>query len=145
MRIDEIKAQYEKDCRFDPTQLDVESLRSPELFSKYSRIFHDERLVLQRKKMEHATLRRLKWEYYSGRLDPAVEKAKGWVPFHLKVIRQDMDIYMDADQDLQAIAAGIVLQEEKIRVLEGIIKSIFSRQWDIKNAIEWKKFISGTS
>ena len=34
-------------------------------------------------------------------------------------------------------------QKIKTKYLEGVIKSIDNRGWDIKNAIEWKKFEAG--
>jgi hypothetical protein len=143
MNIDEIKNQFVNDCKFDPTQLDVESLRTHDLFSKYGKIYHDERLVLHKLKSKLALERKLRWEYYTGKIDPAIEKARGWKPFGYKVLRNEVDMYLEADEILLEIQDRIALQEEKVRMIEGIIKTIHGRQWDIRNAIEWKKWSSG--
>jgi hypothetical protein len=34
-------------------------------------------------------------------------------------------------------------QKEKIDYLENVLKSINGRQWNIRGAIEWRKFING--
>jgi len=39
----------------------------------------------------------------------------------------------------------MVFQEEKVKYLDAIVKSFNSRQWNIRNAIEWRKFVSGVS
>ena len=44
---------------------------------------------------------------------------------------------------IAALADKIGYLETVIKYLEGVIKSIDNRGWDIKNAIEWKKFEAG--
>ena len=49
----------------------------------------------------------------------------------------------DGDDDLIKMTVRISYLEDMVYATESIMKSISSRGWDIKNSIEWKKFISG--
>ena len=51
----------------DDTELDIESLRTPQLHNKYLNMYHDERLLLTKKEEELKSLLRKKWEYYTAR------------------------------------------------------------------------------
>ena len=85
----------------------------------------------------------MKWEYYTGKLDQDQLDEYGWEPFQLKILKQDIDLYMDSDEDLQKLLNKQAYQKEKINYLDAILKSVNNRQWNIKGAIEWRKFING--
>jgi len=68
---------------------------------------------------------------------------RGWEPFQLKVLKQDLDMYIQSDSDVTKIDDRITLQKEKVDYLASIVKSISGRGWEIKNAIEWRRFTSG--
>jgi len=85
-------------------------------------------------------LNREKWEYYTGKSDPSVYKEK---PFDLKVLKADVHIYINSDDDLQKIQAKVVYQEAIVNYLEQILRIINNRSFTIKNAIEWRRFTSG--
>jgi hypothetical protein len=67
----------------------------------------------------------------------------GWQPFDLKILRQDLAIYIDSDEHLVKLKNKINYQKEKIDYLESVLKSLNNRNWIIRNAIEWRKFING--
>ena len=81
-----------------------------------------------------------KWEYYTGKADAAVYLLK---PFDIKVLKSDVHIYMDSDQDLQRADQKVAYQNQIVKYLEQVLRSINNRTFLIKNAIEWKKFTSG--
>jgi hypothetical protein len=78
-----------------------------------------------------------------GVLDQETLIEKGWDPNPLKILKQDLSIYMDADQDLQRIQAKIDIQKQKNSFLESAIKTISNRGFLIKNAIDWERFKVG--
>jgi hypothetical protein len=143
MDIETIKKMVEKDMQIDDVNLDLESLKTPQLHGKYLNILHEESLSLHKSMMEIKELRRLKWEYYLGKLDQETLDEKGWQPFGLKILRNDIDIYLDSDKDLLRMEARIHYQKEKVKYLESVLQGLGRRGWDIKSAIEWKKFMSG--
>jgi len=71
-------------------------------------------------------------------------QSREWEPFDLKILKQDLDKYLDGDADLILEKQKITYQEEKVSYLESVLKSINNRNWEIKNAIEWRKFLNGT-
>ena len=143
MELREIRKLVEEDMPIDDTELDVASMAIPQLHNKYLNIYLDEKLVLQKVTSDFNILKRIKWEYYTGKLDKEQLEEYGWVQFSLKILKQDIDIYMESDEGLQKLANRKAYQKEKVSYLDAILKSINNRQWNIRNAIEWKKFING--
>jgi hypothetical protein len=145
MDIKQIRDMVEKDMPIDETCLDKESLNIPRLHNKYLNILQDEKLVLHKYKIDFFKLQKIKWEYYNGKLDEETLREKGWEPFQLRILKQDLDLYMNSDDDLVAANSKVHLQEEKVNYLESIIKGLNNRQYHIRDAITWRKFINGVS
>jgi hypothetical protein len=143
MHLDKIKEMAEKDLPIDDTELGTESVRIPQLHNKYLVIFHDERLTLRKAQADYRTLRRDKWEYYTGKMSQERLKELGWEPFQSKILRNDLDIYLESDKQLSDFQSKIEYQQEKVDYLEGILKGIAQRHWIIRNALEWKKMMMG--
>tara|TARA_Y100000361_G_scaffold16586_1_gene13009 strand:+ start:191 stop:358 length:168 start_codon:yes stop_codon:yes gene_type:complete len=55
-----------------------------------------------------------------------------------------MHSYLEADEDVFRIKTKIVMMEEKINYLDSIVKMINNRGFQIKSAIDWIKFKSGS-
>ena len=143
MRFDDVRKMVEKDMVIDDSELDLESLKIPQLHNKYLNLFHDERILLRKLEVERRELIRDKWEYYSGKMSEEELARREWEPFQLKVLKQDLDMYIQSDSDVTKIDDRITLQKEKVDYLASIVKSISGRGWEIKNAIEWRRFTSG--
>ena len=140
MNIDELYKQVENDLRIDDTELDLESIRTPQIHNKYLRLYTTHSLQLKKLHDDRKILYRLKWEYYTGKAPPEIYASK---PFALKILKADVGIYMDADGDLQQIGQKIEYQQQIVNYLEKILREINNRNWNIRNTIEWKKFIHG--
>lgn len=145
MNIERIREMAEADLKIDGTELGDESIRIPQLHGKYLNIFHDESLVLRKLEADYKMLRKQKWEYYSGKMSQEDLKALGWEPFGHRILRQDLDVYMESDQDMIRLIAKMDLQKAKVDYLDSLLKGINNRQWVIRNSIEWKKFLSGVT
>ncbi len=143
MTFEELQAEIEKDLSFDDTQLDTESLRIPQLHNKYLKHLYSEKLILKKLKIDLGEQTRLKYEYYTGKLDENTLKNLGWEPFQLRVLKNDVEMYLEGDKDLNKIRGRIQLQEERVDYIEATVKSISNRGWLIRNAIDWKKFLGG--
>ena len=144
MNISTLRKMVEEDLKIDSAELDIASLRIPQLHNKYLNVFHDQRLLLKKLKGDLAETVRLKWEYYTGKMDQDALDELGWEPFPLKILKTDIDRYLDSDKELIQSRAKIDYQAEKVDYLESVLKNITNLQWNIKNAIEWRKFINGT-
>ena len=91
-------------------------------------------------KAQHKRLFREKWEYYGGKSDAKVYAAK---QFDLKVLKTDLGGYINSDEEIIEIEMKIEYYETLVQFIDGVIKSIDNRSWDIKHAQDWKKFLAG--
>ena len=140
MTLDELKLQVSQDLKVDDEHLDTESLKNQEIKAKYLDAKSKFELLLYRAKGDYKKLYREKWEYYGGKSDAKIYATK---PFDLKVLKSDLSIYIESDEEIITIENKIVYLETVIKYLDGVLKSIAGRGWDIKNAIEWRKFVDG--
>ena len=146
MKLEDIQELWTSDCVLDDVQLDLESKRIPELHNKYYKIFSDEKLRLVKFESRKKELSRLKWLYYTGKIDRDSLDNMGWKPFELDIKSRnkvDLDRFLESDKDMIDIQEKIAYQKEKIEYLESIIKTVVNRNFLIKNIIDWRKFTSG--
>ena len=143
MNFDKIREMVAKDISIDKTELGDESARIPQLHNKYLNVFHDERLILHKMSADYKILRRNKWEWMTGKMSQESLDSLKWQPFQLRVMRQDLGLYLDTDSDLTEQESKIALQTEKVEYLESLLKGISQRHWVIRNSIEWRKFTQG--
>jgi hypothetical protein len=143
MKIDEIFEQWEKDSQVDKTELGDASLDTPKLHHKYFQFLVKERLTLRKYETELKQLKLDKYEFLTQ--GPNEEtKDKGWrLPARGMVLKGDIPMYLEADNDIVNLSLKIGLQQEKIELLESIVKIIMNRNYIIRNAIDWQKFTMG--
>ena len=100
----------------DDSALDLESLKIPRLHGKYLNILTDERLALRKAEADHRVLLRAKWEYYTGKMSQEELTVRGWEPFALKILRNDLDLYMNSDEDLCKLSQKFIFHKEKMQL-----------------------------
>lgn len=144
MTLQDLYNAVKSDLGLDKTELDKESLRIPQLHNKYLIMFHDERLRLTAFKTSYSKLYKDKWEYYTGKMSEERLKELAWEPFDLKILRQDVEIYLQSDNELLELKGKLSIQEEKVDYLSSILKGITNRQFHIRDAITWRKFLDGS-
>ena len=140
MNIDELYTEVERDIKIDDTELDLESIRTPQLHNKYLKLFTKHSLQYKKLQDDFKVLYRVKWEYYTGKASPKVYEEN---PFELKVLKTDIGIYLEADKDLQQLGQRMAYAKQIVEYLERILREINNRNWTIRNTIEWKKFLHG--
>lgn len=140
MNIKELKRELENDLKMDLENLHKESIRVAGLHGKWLGFAMDEtgKLVALKSKMKR--LRLTKWNYYLGRGTAEEYKAK---PFRLKVLKSEVQHYIDADDDIRALEDQIEIKEAIVEFLDGAVRAVSGKQWHIKNAIEFLKFKNG--
>ena len=143
MKFEEIQYQWTLDCVMDETELSQESIKIPQLHNKYLIYYSNEKLKFKEIKYLFAGLIRRKRDYYSGRMTAEELEAADWEPFQLKLLKADVQEYIDADDNVIESKKLLALQEEKVNYLESIVKSLTTRGYLIKNAIDWKRFTEG--
>jgi hypothetical protein len=143
MNIEEILELWEKDSQIDVTELGEEAVKIPKLHSKYYKIFIMERARLMKLHSEMKKLKLEKFEFYTQGPNEETRK-KGWeMPAKGMILKADVPMYMEADHQIIDLSLKIGLAQEKVDFLESIIKSFNNRGYNIKSAIEWRKFTMG--
>ena len=61
----------------------------------------------------------------------------------IKIMKNDMNVFFDADPDLQKIRAQIEYLTEVVDFIKRCMDNITWRHQTIKNTIEWRKFMAG--
>ncbi len=140
MNIDELYIEVERDIKIDDTELDLESIRTPQIHNKYLKIFTKHSLQYKKLQDDYKVMYRVKWEYYTGKAPPEVYAEN---PFELKVLKSDIGIYLESDKDLQQLGQRMAYTKQIVEYLERILREINNRNWTIRNTIEWKKFLHG--
>lgn len=143
INIDEIVESWREDSKIDDLNLDKENVRIPSLHSKYVGMMVDENKSLRTLIRDRAILRRLLRSYYLGKADADDLEKLGRDQFYEKILKNELNEYMDTDELMIRINAKISTQEEKIDVLKEIIRSINSRGYQLKNAIDWHRLTLG--
>jgi hypothetical protein len=135
---------WSQDAKFDETQPDRELSRMGSLHSKYLTILSEHRLAMKTLEQKYYRMRKLKWEYYSGRLngDKATLDKYGWPPF-MFTLKSEIASYLEADRDLQAILSVKSLHEEMVESCQSILKELTSRTYQIRDFISWQRYLQG--
>ena len=143
MTLEEIFELWEVDARIEIPKLSEASLDTTRLHHKYYSIFSRERLLLRKLESDMKVLRLEKTEFYVD--GPTQEQLdRGWLlPPKGRILKSDASNYIDADSDIISLNLKIAYQQEKINLLESIIRFLQNRGFQIKNAIDFEKFKVG--
>jgi hypothetical protein len=142
--LDKLQTMWQQDCKIDDINLEKESLNTPNLHAKYVVILSTAKLNLQKERSDYFKLRRYKWRYFRGELSQRELEELGWEQYlGSKPLKNEMDEHLDGDFDLIKKKDKIAYWETVVDFVERVLRSVNSRGWDIKNAIEWHKFTNG--
>ena len=141
----ELQDMWQEDCKVDELNLGQESTRIPELHSKYLNHLSTLRLQCRRSQSELFKMRRLKWKYYRGELDRKELNERCWDQYLGNApLNNQMNEFLDTDEDVIKLTDKLEYLNTCLTLCESVMKSISSRSFDIKNAIEWTKFTNGS-
>jgi len=80
-------------------------------------------------------------KYYTGKATADIYAAE---PFPYKVRdKDDLKLYLDSDEKLSKVKLKIEYYDTMLKYLEEILRQVSNRTYQIKNAIEWRRFSSG--
>jgi hypothetical protein len=143
MSTDDISEIWAEDAKIDETQLAQEAKKIPQLHSKYYNMYYKEALKVKKLRYDYKVLEMNKREWIDGSMAEEDLREFGWKPFQKKVIRQDMDKYIQADSDIIRMSLKIDYHSCRANFLEDIVKTIHSRNFIINNIISVMKFQAG--
>ena len=141
MNLEQIQDMWEKDSKIDPDNLHDESLKVPQLHSKYYTLYNTITLLRERAREQYNKVRLERYNYYTGKATAEVYAEE---PFPYKVREKDaIQRHLEADDKMNKVDMKIKYYDTMLKFLEEIIRNISGRTYQIKNAIEWNKFQAG--
>jgi hypothetical protein len=144
MKLTEVQDEWIKDSTIDELNLGRESTRVPTLHAKYLTSLSKVKLQLRKAESDYYNTRRLKYRYYRGEMSREELAVLEWVQFQgNKPLKNEMDEFLQCDKDLIELQDKVEYFKTVIYTLEQILRSINSRTWDIKTAVEYMKFTNG--
>jgi len=143
MIFDELKQQVQEDLKIDSTELAIESVNTPQIHNKYLLFLKKHKEALAEDERTLRVMKKYKWLYYTGKLSKEELDQFKWEPFDLNILKTDVDKFIDADDDVIKLERQITEKKELVCYLDGVVKIVANRQWNIRSAIEWIKFSHG--
>jgi len=144
MTIEEILTKWETEAKIDMSNISKEAANIPMLHISYYRMYVNESLRVEKIRANIARLRNLKKRYYRGELDQNELKEHNWPQFNLKILKSEIQDYLDADDDIINENLKLVYAERKVKTLEDIVKEITFRGFKLNTIVEYEKFKAGT-
>jgi hypothetical protein len=141
-KLDDVLKMWTDDSNIDRTEPGKALIDIPKLHSKYLNILSQHRLLVRDAEFKYNRMKKLKWEYYTGKLDDDDLKKYGWEPFPF-TLKSDITTYLDADEDINKYLASKMMHEEVVEVCNAILKELNNRTWELRSFIDWEKFIQG--
>jgi hypothetical protein len=140
---EEILSEWKKDSQVDRSELGDKSSSLSSYHSKYIEQLFLEKAKYIKQNSAFSKLKKLRWEYWNGLLSKTDLEANNWPPQSLKILRQDIPMYLEADDVLVDTQLRLSIQKEKVELLESIIKHIGNFGFNVRAAIEFEKFKFG--
>jgi hypothetical protein len=144
MNIEQLQEEWDKDCEIDDNYLGENSTATPKLHAKYVKILVQVKLKHTKLSSDYNLTRKNKFRYYRGELSRDELQDLQWDQWQgVKPIKNEMDEFLKGDAELNAMEIKIKYLETMIYFLESVLQQIKARDWQIKTAVEWKKFLAG--
>ena len=134
MNLETLNEMWAKDAPLDDEKLDNDSLSIPKLHAKYLRLYNNFVTLRDQAELDVKRTYRDRWEYYTGKSEK---------PFPVKLIKTDVAIYLEADQEYQKSVLKAKYLNQMVESIKTILSAINNRSFHIKNAVEFAKFLIG--
>ena len=144
MNIEQIQDMWEADAEIDDNYLGEHATKTPKLHAKYLRLLIGVKLKHTKTSSEYNMLRKAKFRYYRGELSREELTDLGWAQWQgVKPLKNEMDEFLQGDTELNTSRVKIDYLETMIYLLESILTQIKARDWQLKTAVDYKKFLAG--
>jgi len=141
-QLDDLLEMWRTDSAIDRTEPGKELINIPKLHSKYLNILSRHRLLSKESEFKYNKMKKLKWEYYTGKLDDDQLRQYGWEPFPY-VLKSEITTYLESDEDINKYIAQKTVNDEIVELCQSIMKELNSRTFQLRDYIAWERFIQG--
>lgn len=143
--LDTLSEMWSKDASIDLTEPARELVKIPSLHAKYLQILSHHNLIIKKITADYNRKKAITFQYLNGDLNDPDELTKyGFTePMRKKILKQDIQIYLDADDQLINLLLKKAIHQEIADYCSSILKEINNRTYQLNNIIRWEMFASG--
>ena len=137
--ISELKEQVQDDLAISEN-LDFAAVNNPKIHAKYLNLLlsFKNRYADAERTVRH--IKRLRYDYWMGRAPTYAYKEE---PQPIKLLKNEVAVYLDSDEKVQEARNERDRLKHIVEYLESVVQAVKSRGFDIKNMIEYRKFMAG--
>jgi hypothetical protein len=140
MELNEIESMWKMDSKIDPDELHMEAIKIPQLHGKYHEIQNKTYILKKELEYKYNKLLMEKNLYYAHKADLEVYKKN---PLNQKIMKTDIPLYLNSDVELVTAKNKVEYVNHILNYLSDILKMIHNRSFQIRDSIEYSKFIAG--
>lgn len=144
MTFEEIQNEWDRDSKIDSTNIGNESIKTPQLHSKYIKLYFAEKTKLLKNQHKYKILRAEKKEFFINPTKEVMQEKKWKIPDRGKILKSEIEFFLDYDTELLEMELKIGVQQEIVDYIKSILQSINGRTFVIKNFIEERKWLQGS-
>ena len=144
MNLEQLQQEWDVDSVIDDNYLGETATATPKLHAKYLKLLVNVKLKHTKLGSDYNILRKNKFRYYRGELSRDELTDLGWAQWQgVKPLKNEMDEFLQGDTELNTLRVRLDYLETMIYFLESVLGQIKARDWQVKTAVEWKKFLAG--
>ena len=78
-----------------------------------------------------------------GRLDDEERESNGWPVEGNKILKADLDMWLDADDEILKKKKHYLVQKQIVEFIDSTLSQVVDKKWSIKAYLDYKKWIEG--
>ena len=141
MNLEKILEMWEADSNIDMDNLHDESIKVPQIHQKYYTLYTTIKLMLARSEDLYSKVKLERHNYYTGRA-PAEVYVEEPFPYRVKE-KENIQMHLNADEKVSKAKMKVEYNKVMLEALEDILRMIHARGYQVKNAIDYLRFMSG--
>jgi|TARA_B100000941_G_C28506328_1_gene557568 hypothetical protein len=137
--IDEAK----EDIKLNFLDIENELLRNSHLIGKWLTYQQNQKAKFLLIETEYKRLLSKKKRYLMGRLDDEERESNGWPVEGNKILKADLDMWLDADDEILKKKKNYLVQKQIVEFIDSTLSQVVDKKWSIKAYLDYKKWIEG--
>ena len=137
--IDEAK----EDIKLNILDIENELLRNSHLIGKWLTYQQNQKAKFLLIETEYKRLLSKKKRYLMGRLDDEERESNGWPVEGNKILKADLDMWLDADDEILKKKKNYLVQKQIVEFIDSTLSQVVDKKWSIKAYVDYKKWIEG--
>ena len=144
MNLEDVMTEWKQDSTFDEINLDREIFKTPNLHAKYLAVYVEMKAKLAGAEKKLSRMKFLKKKYYRGEMTREELEKYGWTQHQgLKPSNSELNSMFDIDPDVADLEERVAYFKTGVGALEYIMKSVQGRDYSIRSAIDFRKYLNG--